>query len=152
MANLQLFDPFFRDPFFRDPFAPEAFESTMRRMMAPMRWDGESQLPQIRIDVDEDDKAYTVRADIPGVAKDDIRVEVKGNVVRIDAEVRKESETKGENGKSLRKERYYGALSRAFSLATDIDDSRTEAKYENGVLTLTLPKKETAGSKRIAIR
>ena len=98
------------------------------------------------------DSAYTVKADIPGVKKEDIKVRIDGNVVQIDAEVKHEKETKGNGDKVLRSERYYGNMSRTFSLAQDVDDTRAEARYADGVLSLQLPKKKSAESKQLAIQ
>jgi len=106
----------------------------------------------MRIDVSEKDNAYQVKADIPGVKKEDINVRIDGNVVQIDAEVKREKETKGNGDKVLRSERYYGNISRTFSLADDVDDGKSEAKYADGVLTLTLPKKTTVAAKKVTVQ
>ena len=82
---------------------------------------------------------YLVKADMPGVAKDDIRVDVDGNMVTISAEVRREKKDEKE-GKVLRSERYYGTMSRSFTLPVDVEFAKAEAKYADGVLRLTLPK------------
>ncbi|HMA06545.1 MAG TPA: Hsp20/alpha crystallin family protein, partial [Ramlibacter sp.] len=82
----------------------------------------------------------------------DINVRIDGNVVQIEAEVKREKETKGNGDKVLRSERYYGNVSRTFSLADDVDDSKAEAKYADGVLTLQLPKKTTAASRKVAVQ
>lgn len=87
---------------------------------------------------------------MPGVAKDDIQVNVDDNKVTISAEVKKESEEKKE-GRVLRSERQYGFASRSFWLDTPVDDTKVTAKYKDGVLELTLPKKKTSSAKRIAI-
>ena len=105
---------------------------------------------QIKIDVSEDDKAYTVHAEIPGVKKEDIHVTVDGATVSISAEVKNEKEVK-EGDKLLRSERYFGRLSRSFSLGQEVDDASVVAKYNNGVLELQLPKRSIAKSRRIAI-
>lgn len=106
--------------------------------------------PEIRLDVKEDDKSFQVKAEIPGVNKNDIEVSVNGNQVSISAEVRHESEKK-EGQWDLCTERYYGRMFRAFTLPSDVDDGKTEAHYENGVLSLTLPKKANGQSRRIAV-
>jgi HSP20 family protein len=105
----------------------------------------------IRVDVVEKDGVFKVRADLPGVKKEDINVRIDGNLVQIDAETKGEKEFKGEGGKVLRSERYYGSVSRTFTLTQDVDDTKAVAKYEDGVLTLELPKKATSSSKRLAI-
>ena len=118
-------------------------------LMSPVRLDGQPEL-QIKIDVSENEKAYTVHAEIPGVNKEDIQVGVDGNQVSISAEIKNVSEVK-EGSRVLRSERYFGSVSRAFSLAQDVDASTVSAKYANGVLELVLPKRTVAGSTRIRI-
>ncbi|MCL1886833.1 MAG: Hsp20 family protein [Betaproteobacteria bacterium] len=106
--------------------------------------------PRIKIDVNETDDAYIVKADTPGIAKDDIHVSVEGNQVTIEFEIKKETEEK-EEGKIIRSERYVGQQSRSFSLAHEVDESKAEAKYTNGVLQLTLPKKPGSSKKTLLV-
>jgi len=118
----------------------------------PVRFDNENGAPQqFRVDVSENDKGYVVRAEIPGVKKDDINVAIDGNQVEISAEVKNEKEIK-EGEKVLRSERYYGKVYRGFALAHEVDQNATQAKYADGVLELTLPKKASAAAKRITIQ
>jgi HSP20 family protein len=105
----------------------------------------------IRLDVTENDKDYQVRAEIPGAKKEDMRVHVDGNFVSISAEVRKDMEEKS-GGRVLVRESYYGRVSRGFSLAHEIDDKAVAAKLEDGVLKLTLPKREGSGARAIPIQ
>ncbi len=140
MANLIRFSP--RDDVFDDLF--RGF------FMSPVRLEGGQDM-QIKMDVKEDDKAYTVRAEIPGVKKEDIHVSIEGNQVSISAEVKKEKEVK-EGEKVLRSERYYGKVARSFSLGNDVDEATAQARYDNGVLELTLPKKAASKAKRLDIR
>jgi HSP20 family protein len=142
MSNLRVLDPTFTD----------SFESAMRRFFSPSVLETESPALKMRIDVSEKDDAYHVKADIPGVKKEDINVRIDGNVVQIDAEVKREKETKGNGDKVLRSERYWGNISRTFSLAQDVDDSKVQAKYADGVLSLELPKKASAASKKITVQ
>jgi HSP20 family protein len=103
------------------------------------------------MDLKEDDNAYTVHADIPGVKKEDIHVNIEGNQVSISAETRMEKEEK-KGEKVLRSERYCGKVARSFTLAHDVDESKAQAKYSDGVLELTLPKKAASAAKRLAIQ
>jgi HSP20 family protein len=105
----------------------------------------------IRIDVTEDDKAYVVHADVPGAKKDDVHVTIDGNQVSISAETNSRKEQK-DGEKVLRTERSYGKAYRAFTLAQDVDDASAEAKYVDGVLELTLPKKAAASATRLSIQ
>ena len=146
MANLTRFNPFSEIARF-DPF--REFEDAFRLPRAFMR--GMPEEPQIKMDVSEDDKAYHVKAEIPGVRKEDIKVSIDGDRVSIGAEVRKEKEEK--KGETLiRSERYYGSQFRGFTLQQAVDAGKADAKYENGVLELTLPKKEPASAKEIAVK
>ena len=105
--------------------------------------------PEIRLDVKEDENAYRIQADIPGVKKEDICVSVDGGRVSISAEVRRESGS--ENEKEVHSERYYGMARRAFSLPDDVDGEKAQANYEDGVLTLLLPRKLEGKSRRVAV-
>lgn len=152
MSSLRLFEPRMLEPRIFDPFMSDAFDSMFRRFMAPMRFDVPTPVEEMRLDVTESAEAYKVCADLPGVNKDDINVSIDGNLVTIEAEVKRSKETTDKSGKVLRSERYSGLMSRAFTLTQDVDDSRANAKYEDGVLTLELPKKETIPTKRLAIQ
>ena len=139
MANLTRYNP-----------VDDAFDDLFRGFfMRPVRVEGVPEV-QIKMDVKEDDKAYTVHAEIPGVKKDDIHVNIDGNQVAISAEVKNETEVK-EGEKVLRSERFYGKVSRAFTVAQDVDEAAAQAKYNEGILELTLPKKAAAKSKRLTI-
>lgn len=142
MSNPRLLDPTFSDN----------FETALRRFFSPTAFEAEPAPLRMRIDVSEKDGTYVVKADVPGVKKEDINVRIDGNVVQIDAEVKQEKETKGNGGKLLRSERYYGNVSRTFSLGQDVDEAKAQAKYSDGVLTLDLPKKATAATHKIAIQ
>jgi HSP20 family protein len=132
------------------PFA-ETFDDLFKGFFVrPMSLDSQPAI-QARMDVTEDDGAYTVRAEIPGVKKDDINITIDGNQVAIAAEVRQEREDK-QGEKVLRSERYYGKVYRAFSLAQDVDDASAQAKYNDGVLELRLPKKAVVSAKKLAVQ
>ena len=140
MANITRFDPF-----------NEPFEDIFRRMFRPVRWEGEAAAPEIKVDVEESDRAYIVKAEIPGVRKEDIDVQIDGNVVSISAESKREKQVE-EKGMLIRSERYYGSMLRSFSLGSDVDQAEANAKYTDGVLELTLPKKATASAKKLAVK
>lgn len=134
----------------RDPFAPEAFDDFFRGFMRPWKAEFAERAPQIKVDVDEDDGGYSVKAEIPGVRKEDIDVRVDGKMLTISAEVKKDTEEK-KNGRVLRSERQYGFASRSLMLASDVESGRAEAQYENGVLKLRLPKKAGGSTQKVAI-
>jgi HSP20 family protein len=147
MANITRWDPF--GEVTRMGLFDQSFDNLMRRFLRPIPYRDEAAMT-ISVDVNESDKEYTVKAEIPGLSKDDIRVAIEGNQVSISAEVKKEKEEK-EGEKVLRSERYYGTLYRSFVLPTDVDQSKSDAKYVNGVLELTLPKKAGGAAKQLEI-
>ena len=141
MANIQRYGSVF-DDFFGD--LNKGF------WVKPLAFPEETEL-KMKIDVKEGDKAYTVHADIPGVRKEDIQVDVNGDQVSIRAEVKREKEKK-EGEKVLHSERYYGMVSRSFTLPTGVDAQGAVANYKDGVLEVTLPKKASAQSRRLSIQ
>jgi HSP20 family protein len=136
----------------------DMFPDMFRRMMRPLAVSAASGFDapgEIRIDVSEDDKAYEVRAEVPGAKKEDIRVTVDRNYVSISAEVKRETEDKSNKdkaGRTLVKELYYGSSARSFTLAHEVDEKAAQAKYDNGVLVLKLPKKLEASSRNLSIQ
>ena len=105
---------------------------------------------QIRMDVTEDDKEYLVLAEMPGVKKEEISITIDGNEVTVSAEVKREKDIK--DGETLlRAERNYGRILRVFTLGQEVDEATAQAKYNDGVLELKLPKKTVAAAKRLAV-
>lgn len=135
--NTSLFDDFFRD------MSPGFF-------IRPLHGDPLPSPAQIKVDVQEDAEAYNVVAELPGVKKEDIQVSVEGNTVTLRAEVKQEDEQK-KDAKTLRSERYYGAVARSFQLPQDVDASRAQCQYTNGILTVALPKKVGNSAQRLTI-
>jgi len=148
MANITHWDPF--GDRIRLGGLADTFDDWFNRFVRP-RMPGTGTPLEISIDVTQDANSYSVKADIPGVKKEDISVSIDGNVVTIGAEVKRESEEKkGET--VLREERYVGQMQRSFSLPTEVDQGKAEAKYADGVLRLTLPKKPGSERKTLAIQ
>jgi HSP20 family protein len=135
-----------------EPGLGDTIENAFRRFLTP--WNGDIDTPalRMRIDVSETPQSYAVHADLPGVNKEDIDVRVHGNLVQIDAEVKRESKQSSNGDKILRSERYQGSISRSFSLAQDIDEGKVKAQYDKGVLSLELPKKAQDAYRRVAIQ
>jgi HSP20 family protein len=149
MANLTRYDPFNLSRF--DPFT-DIDDLLKGFFVRPMMLEGQGgQQMQIKMDLKEDDNAYKVHADIPGVKKEDIQVSIEGNQVSISAETGSEKEQK-EGEKVIRSERYVGTVARTFTLAHDVDEGKCEAKYADGVLELTLPKKAVSAAKKLPIQ
>ncbi len=115
-------------------------------------WDnGNAEPLPLRVDVRETADAYTVAAELAGVKKEDIQVEIEGNEVTISAEVRRDAEPK-DGEKWLRTERFYGKTARRFALPQELDESKAAAKFADGVLELTVPKKAQAAGRKIDIQ
>ena len=131
-----LFDDFFRD------VAPGFY-------VKPLHGDPLPSPGQIKIDVKENGNNYTVSAEIPGVRKEDIHVTIEGGMVMVRADVKQEDAH--QDDKQLRSERYFGSVSRGIQLPQDVDQAQAKAKYDNGVLTLTLPKKQGNGAQKLRI-
>jgi HSP20 family protein len=142
MVNITRYDPFgdvFDDlmkGFLVRPVAAADAGETVRRM---------------KIDVAEKDGEYKVLAEVPGVKKEDIQVDIEGDVVSISAEIRAEKDVK-EGERVIHSERYFGKISRSFRLGQEVDQAKASAKYSDGVLELVLPKKTAASAKRVTIQ
>lgn len=147
MAILTRYDPFSDIARF-EPFRD--IEDLMRDFRLVPSWRGAETAPPIRIEVSETDQAYALKAEIPGVRKEDIKVAIDGNQVTLSAEVRRETQAQEHN--MLRSERYYGQQSRSFTLPQEVDDSQAVAKYNDGILELTLPKKPGTAPKQLQIQ
>ena len=131
----------------RDPF-DDFFRGFLVR---PVDLPGNGETPEMKIDVREQEKQYVVHADIPGVGKDNIHVQIDGAVVAISTERRAEKEVK-DGERVLRRERNVGKVARSFQLAQEVDEAQAVAKYTDGVLELTLPKKAATQARRVVIQ
>ncbi|NTV02891.1 MAG: Hsp20/alpha crystallin family protein [Chlorobiaceae bacterium] len=134
--NLKLYG---RDPLkmFEDVFNERLtpFFSSMGSMMAPT----------FKVDISEDDKAFFLNADIPGVRKEDVKVTMDDDVLCITAERMQEEEEKKKN--YHRVERSWGSLSRSFTIGDNVDSENIKASYDNGVLKIVVPKREPESKK-----
>ena len=137
ISRSSLFDDFFKD------FASGFFIKPLQGETLPTPG-------QIRMDVKESAEAYTIDAEVPGIAKEAIHVTIDGSTVTLKAEVKKEESHSGES--FLRSERYYGAVSRSLTLPVSINSQQAKAHYDKGVLTLTLPKSSPSTSRELTIQ
>jgi len=146
MANTTRFDP--RGEYFGE-LVDDLFKGFLVR---PVAYEGRAGdvLPRMKVDVAEKNGAYVVKGELPGVKKEDIRVSVDGAQVTLEAEVKQEKTASDE--RVLHTERTFGKVSRSFSLPQEVDESKAEAKFKDGVLELTLPKKQAAARKQISIQ
>jgi HSP20 family protein len=143
MATVNRFDPF-------NELVDDLFKGFLVR---PVAYDGRAgeALPRMKVDVAEQNGAYTVTAELPGVKKEDIQVTIDGSQVTLAAEVKREKEA-SQDERVLHAERVYGKVSRSFTLPQEVDEASAEAKFRDGVLELKLPKKAAAQRKQISIQ
>jgi HSP20 family protein len=148
MANVTRFDPRI------DPLGELVDDLFKGFFVRPVAYDGGrlgEAMPRMKVDVKEKNGAYEVSAELPGVRKDDIQVTIDGSEVTLAAEVKREKEV-AEDERVLHTERVYGKVSRSFTLPQEVDEAKAEAKFRDGVLELTLPKKAAAARKQISIQ
>ena len=117
-----MFDPF--DAFFNTPM-PSASTPTL-----------------MRTDIKETESGFEMTIDLPGFKKEDVQAELKDGYLHIEAQTKSETEDKDANGTYVRKERFSGTCSRTFYVGEDIEEDAITAKFENGVLTIDVPKKQ----------
>ena len=145
MANITRFDPF-------TDLVDDLFKGFLVRPLGfEGRGDAAVNLPRAKVDVAEKNGAYLVTVELPGVKKEDIHVAIDGEQVTIDAEVKREKEASPDE-RVLHRERVYGKVTRSFTLPQEVDEAKAEAKFRDGVLELTLPKKAAAQRKQISIQ
>ena len=143
MANVTRFDPF-------NDLVDDLFKGFLVRPVAYENGRSDA-LPRMKVDVAEKNGAYLVTAELPGVKKDDIQVSIDGAQVTLTAEVKREKEA-SQDERVLHAERVYGKLSRSFTLPQELDEAKAEARFKDGVLELTLPKKAAAQRKQVTIQ
>jgi len=140
--NVTRFDPF-------NDLVDDLFKGFLVR---PVAYEGrDAALPRMKVDVTEKNGAYKVTAELPGVKKEDIHVDIDGAQVTLSAEVKQEKET-AKDERVLHTERVYGKVSRSFTLPQELDETKVEARFRDGVLELELPKKAAAARKQITIQ
>ncbi|MDP1534428.1 MAG: Hsp20 family protein [Rubrivivax sp.] len=135
----------------RDLMALDPIEDLLRGWVRPWRGELAQRAPQIRVDLSESNGDFRVKADVPGVKKEDIDVRIDGNQLTISAEIKSEKKEEQADGRVLRAERHVGYASRSLLLDCDVDEAKVVARYKDGVLDLTLPKKAGSKVQRIAI-
>ena len=141
MANVTRYDPF-----------GDLFDDLMKGFLVrPIAAEGAAAAPRMKLEVSEQAEAFKVLAEVPGVKKDEIQVTIDGDQVTISAEVRKEKDVK-EGERVVHSERYYGKVARTFRLGHELDETKAQAKYADGVLELVLPKKTTAAARKLTIQ
>ena len=142
MANITRYDPF-------NDLVDDIFKGFLVR---PVAYEGRGAdvVPRMKVDVAEKNGAYEVKAELPGVKKEDIHVTVDGAQVTLEAEVKQEKTSNDE--RVLHTERVFGKATRTFTLPQEVDEAKVQAKIQDGVLELVLPKKQAAARKQITIQ
>ena len=125
--GLNLFDEFFNDPFFTGSGREKSEEP--------------KNLPVMRTDIQEKDGNYLLDVELPGFFKEDIRIELTEGYLTISAQTAKEADDKAA-GTFIHRERYTGSCKRSFYVGEDIKQDDIKAKFENGILKISVPKKE----------
>ena len=143
MANVTRFDPF-------NELVDDLFKGFLVRPVA-YQGNGSDALPRVKVDVAEKNGGYVVTAELAGVKKDDIHLTIDGAQVTLEAEVKREKEA-NKDERVLHSERVYGKVTRSFTLPQEVDEAKAQAKFTDGVLELTLPKKAAAQRKQITIQ
>ena len=142
MANVTRFDPF-------NDLVDDLFRGFLVR---PVAYEGRGDaLARMKVEVAEKNGGYKVTAELPGVRKEDIQVSVDGPQVTLAAELKQEKEAP-QDERVLHTERTFGKLTRSFTLPQEVDEAKVEARFRDGVLELTLPKKAAAQRKQITIQ
>ena len=118
-----------------DEFVDDMFPANTRKTYR--------QLPSImRTDIRETDDSYVLDVELPGFKKEDVKAELKDGNLTISASSKVEDEQKDENGKFIRRERFYGNCSRSFYVGEHVEETDVKAKFEDGILKVFVPKKE----------
>jgi HSP20 family protein len=138
-----------------DPFRDfEGIEARLHRLFSdvPARTEDESLFGgwSPAVDIQETDNEFILKADLPDVKKDDVKVELEDGVLTVEGERRKEKEEKGKRFHKI--ERAYGKFVRHFTLPTEVDAPNVKAEFKDGVLNIRLPKAVSAKAKAIDVK
>ena len=128
----------------------DPFDNFFEGFFRPVRRGGETETQTPAVDVVERANEFVIKAELPGIKKDDIHITLQDSVLSISAESKKESEEK-QGDRIIRRERRYGKFLRTMQLGQDIDESKVKASYVDGVLELTLAKKEEVQPKKVTV-
>ena len=130
----------FRDNLFDDMFDFDDFDKEFNRMMRPLY--GKHAQNMMKTDVRETDNSYELDIDLPGFKKDEIKVELDNGYLSISAAKGLDKDEEKKDGKYIRRERYAGAMSRTFYVGDNLTQQDIKAKFENGILKISVPKKD----------
>ena len=138
---------------FGESLFDDFFEDFARPMRTASRYNTTTGI--MRTDVKESDTSYELDIDLPGYKKENVKAELENGYLTINAETSQNNDQKDEDGKYIRRERYYGTCSRRFYVGEEVNQEDIKAKFEDGILKVFVPKKEAKpvieGSKYIPI-
>ena len=130
----------FRDNLFDDMFDFDDFDKEFNRMMRPLY--GKHAQNMMKTDVRETDNSYELDIDLPGFKKDEIKVELDNGYLSISAAKGLDKDEEKKDGKYIRRERYAGAMNRTFYVGSQLTQQDIQAKFEDGILKISVPKKD----------
>lgn len=136
-----------------DPFSPRSLDKIFEDFYTP-RWSKQNEKAAMSpsVEVNETKNMYTMKFDLPGVPKDQIKIDLHDNMLTVSGERREEKKEEDKDKKTFLSEVSYGSFMRSFTFPEGVDAERTEAKFENGVLSLSIPKKEGNSKRQITIK
>ncbi len=141
------------EPFHESRRLHDMIDRFMDRSFLDRPWFGEPASGMLPLDVYQTEDEFVVKASIPGIKPDEIDISVRGDTLTIQGQTRSETEREDEGQvQYLLRERRYSSFSRSVTLPASVDSSKASAEFENGILTLTLPKVEEEKPKRITIK
>ena len=125
---------------FGESLFDDFFEDFARPMRTASRYNTTTGI--MRTDVEESDTSYELDIDLPGYKKENVKAELENGYLTINAETSQNNDQKDEDGKYIRRERYYGTCSRRFYVGEEVNQEDIKAKFEDGILKVSVPKKE----------
>lgn len=138
---------------YADPYESlqREFDTMLNRFLGPTQGDGGQRLAPYAVDVREDADHFYVEAELPGFRKDDVDITLENQTLTISAERSEERDQKGQKGELLLHERRYNRFLRSFTLPPTVDEQTVNAKLQDGVLTITLNKREESKPRRVQV-
>ena len=132
----------FRPSIFHDNFTDSLFDEFFNDSFWPVSRQSRSGVRSMNTDIKETDENYQIEMELPGFSKEDVQADLKDGYLTIQASHSESGDSKDENGKYLRKERYSGSCSRSFYVGEAVTQEDIKAKFTDGILTVLVPKKE----------
>lgn len=123
-------------------FGENLFDDFFGDLDRPVRRYNTPSTTVMRTDIKETDAGFELSIDLPGYKKEDVQAELKDGYLNITAKTNQENDEKDDNGKYIRRERYYGSCSRSFYVGEQVQQEDIKAKFEDGILKIAVPKKE----------